>query len=62
MTSLGVVYFTVPYNRKGAFINWNRLNSMKTASETHYTRHVHSDKPLEVVVDGRTGKGAILTS
>jgi len=60
MTSLGVVYFTVPYNRKGSFVNWNLLNSMKTVSDTHYTRHVSSDKPLKVMVDGRTGKGVML--
>ncbi len=61
MTSLGVVYFTVPYNRRGSIINWNRLETMKTVYETQYIRHVSSNKPMKIVVDGRTGKGAILT-
>ncbi|MCK5132206.1 MAG: hypothetical protein KAR40_08670 [Candidatus Sabulitectum sp.] len=62
MTSLGVVYFTVPHNRSGSMINWEWLNSLEAVSETQYTRHVSVDKPIKVMVDGRTGKGAMLRS
>ncbi|MCK5786552.1 MAG: hypothetical protein KAH54_08335 [Candidatus Sabulitectum sp.] len=62
MTSLGVVYFTVPHNRSGSMINWEWLNSLEAASETQFTRHVYVEEPIKVMVDGRTGKGAMLRS
>jgi len=62
MTSLGVVYFTVPHNRSGSMINWKWLNSLEAVSETEFTRHVSVDEPIKVMVDGRTGKGAMLRS
>ena len=60
MTSLGVVYFTVPYNRSGSMINWEWLNSLEATSETEFTRHISVEEPIKVMVDGRTGKGAML--
>ena len=62
MTSLGVVYFTVPHNRSGSMINWEWLNSLEPVSETEYTRHVSVEEPIKVMVDGRTGIGAMLKS
>ncbi len=62
MTSLGVVYFTVPHNRSGSMINWQWLNSLEAVSETEFTRHVSVEEPIKVMVDGRTGKGAMLRS
>lgn len=60
MTSLGVVYFTVPFNRPGSMINWEWLNSLEPVSETVYTKHVRIEEPVTVMVDGRTGIGVML--
>ncbi len=62
MTSLGVVYFTVPHNRSGSMINWEWLNSLESVAETEFIRHVSVNEPVKVMVDGRTGKGAMLLS
>ena len=62
MTSLGVVYFTVPHNRSGSMIDWEWLDSLETVSETEFTRHVSVEEPIKVMVDGRTGIGAMLKS
>lgn len=60
MTSLGVVYFTVPHNRSGSMINWERLNSAEAVEETPHLRHVRLDGSVKVMVDGRTGRGAMV--
>jgi hypothetical protein len=62
MTSLGVVYFTVPFNRPGSMINWEWLNSLEPVTETAYTKHVRVLEPVKVMVDGRTGIGVMLKS
>lgn len=61
MTSLGVVYFTVPHNKSGALINWEWLETQETVSETEFLRHVKLAEPATVMVDGRSGAGAIVT-
>lgn len=61
MTSLGVVYFTVPHNHSGSMINWDRLRSAEALEETEHLRHVILDESVKVMVDGRTGTGAMVT-
>ncbi|HOP26129.1 MAG TPA: PEP/pyruvate-binding domain-containing protein [Candidatus Sabulitectum sp.] len=60
MTSLGVVYFTVPHNRSGSMINWERLNSAEAVEETPHLRHIRLGSSVKVMVDGRTGTGAMI--
>ncbi len=61
MTSLGVVYFTVPHNKPGTLINWSWLDTQETVAETEFLRHVSLNEPVTVMVDGRSGAGAIVT-
>jgi hypothetical protein len=58
VTGFGVFYFSIPYS--GAHqINWDALEQQKIIEKTNYIRHVKLDHPLEIKVDGRTGKGFI---
>jgi hypothetical protein len=61
MTSLGVVYFTVPHNRAGSAINWEMLASLPVEEETEYVKHIRFNEGIKVMVDGRTGIGAMIT-
>ncbi len=61
MTSLGVVYFTVPHNRSGSMINWDRLEDIQPEEDLEHVRHVRLKEPVSVMVDGRTGTGAMVT-
>ncbi len=61
MTSLGVVYFTVPHNRSGSMINWDLLSCLVPEEETEHVRHVRLAEEVKVMVDGRTGIGAMIT-
>ncbi len=59
ITCFRVLYFSLPYT--GEFrIDWNWLEQKETVCETEYIKHVKLDSPLQVKVDGRTGRGVIL--
>jgi CheY-like chemotaxis protein len=60
MTSLRIGYFTVPMNPEHGRIDWPRLNSMPAVGESENVRHLRFERPLEVLIDGRTGYGVIL--
>ena len=59
MTSLGVLYLSVPAPHKCP-IDWAWLRAQTAVRETEHVRHVRSEHPLSVRVDGRSGKGVIL--
>jgi hypothetical protein len=59
MTSLGIMYLTVPYGRGEAFIDWDGLSSGQVSSVGKYVKHIRFPSPLVVKVDGRSGKGVI---
>jgi hypothetical protein len=59
MTSLGVLYLSVPAPHKCP-IDWAWLQAQTAVRETEHLRHVRSEHPLSVRVDGRSGKGLIL--
>jgi hypothetical protein len=59
MTSLGVLYFSVSDPHKYP-VDWAWLQRQETVRETEYLRHVRSETPLSIRVDGRSGKGLIL--
>ena len=59
ITSLGISYFTIPYGKAGASVDWDWLNNDGNRVEGA-VRHRHTEKPLTVKVDGRTGQGIIL--
>jgi hypothetical protein len=59
ITSLGILYFTIPYGKKTATIDWDWLNSLSVVDQKKYVRHVRLDADLLVKVDGRTGNGVV---
>ncbi len=58
MTSFGISYFTVRHSDTPN-INWGWLDRQQAVSETLFVRHVHLDRPLDIRVDGRRGRGII---
>lgn len=59
ITCFRVLYFSLPFS--GAFkIDWNWLEQKETVYETDFIKHVKLETPLQVKVDGRTGRGVIL--
>lgn len=51
-------YFTV-HHRMEPGIDWETLNALPSESEREFVRHVRLQRPLQVRVDGRTGRGVI---
>ncbi len=60
LAAFHISYFMVRHDGEHS-INWGWLDSQPPVSETNYVRHVRSEAPLTVRVDGRTGRGVILT-
>jgi CheY-like chemotaxis protein len=60
LTSFRVGYFTInPYINEG-YYDVDYLNGLGTVYEDSYVRQIHFEKPLEIMVDGKRHKGAIL--
>jgi hypothetical protein len=60
IVSLGVKYFNLPHSRRNR-INWSWLGRQESAEENRFLRHVRLTRPLQVKVDGRSGRGVIHT-
>lgn len=60
ITSLGIGYFTIPANSYDEFLDWNWLDQQEAFYETDLVRHIKLTEPLEVILNGRKGKGTIL--
>jgi len=59
ITSLGIMYFTVPFGKKDQFIDWDWLKSIEVKSAGNYAVHLELPCELELKVDGRTGRGIV---
>ena len=60
LTSFGVGYLTInPYINEG-YYDVDYLNRLDVVYEDSFIRHIHFDKPLEIMIDGRRHKGAIM--
>ncbi len=62
LTTLNIAYFSVFLDKDPKAINYDILNSAKVIEETKYFKHVRFDKPVEVIIDGKKRRGAILKS
>ena len=60
VTSLGLGYFTVHGRDGGGTLRWDWLDRQPAATETELLRHVRLEKPLDIRIDGGTGRGVIL--
>jgi CheY-like chemotaxis protein len=60
LTSFRVGYFTInPYINEGYF-DVDYLNGIQAVYENEFIRHVRFEKPLEIMIDGKRHKGAIM--
>jgi hypothetical protein len=62
ITSLGIPYFTMPYGKEGAKIDWDWLTSHKIHHAEGVVKHIRLEEPLDVKVDGRSGQGIVIES
>lgn len=61
ITSFQVSYFTAKFTSDYK-IKWEWLSSQAVENDLNYVRHVRLAAPLNIKVDGRTGRGVILHS
>jgi CheY-like chemotaxis protein len=60
LTSFRVGYFTInPYISEGHY-DVEYLDKLDAVFENNFLRHVHFEKPLEIMIDGKNNKGVIM--
>ncbi|MGE5112165.1 MAG: PEP/pyruvate-binding domain-containing protein [Acidobacteriaceae bacterium] len=59
LTAFQVGYFTVNPDAGEGFVDWNWLASTPAAEENTCVRHLRFDRPLVVVMNGKTSQGMI---
>ncbi len=59
ITSLGIGYITVR-PEAGDSIDWQWLDSLPIAEETTHVRHVTLDRPMILMIDGRSAQAVVL--
>jgi len=52
-------YLTINGNSRKNYFDWDWLNSRKSVSETEFIRHVRLASPLDILIDGRSGKAVV---
>jgi hypothetical protein len=59
LTSFNVGYFTVNPDAGEGFVDWDWLAAQPSLQETAFVRHLRFEKPLVVLMNGRTNRGMI---
>ncbi|UCH66921.1 MAG: histidine kinase [Ignavibacterium sp.] len=59
ITSFKVGYFTVNSFIKVGYIDWQWLMEQAAVEELDFTKHLHFDKPLSILINGHMNKGII---
>jgi CheY-like chemotaxis protein len=60
LTSFRVGYMTINPFISDGFYDSAYLDGLEAVYEDEYVRHVHFDRPLEILIDGRTHRGAVM--
>ena len=60
LITFGIAYLTVNSSSARGFLDWDWLNAIEPESETANVRHVRLRKPLDIRIDGRSGKAVVL--
>ena len=55
LISMNTGYFTVPYNSKTDFIDWEWLKKQPLEEKTEHFIHIQTDDPTVIKMDGRNG-------
>jgi len=58
LSAFEVSYLTVPHTATPG-VDWDWLDALPTVAESEFLRHVRTDRPLTVKVDGYSGRGAV---
>lgn len=58
ITSMGVPYITITEGTK-EFLKWEWIESLTPVNETAHVKHVRTEHPMVVKIDGRTSQGII---
>jgi hypothetical protein len=59
LTSFRVGYFTINPAINNGCIDFDWLAKQPVAEQTEYVSHLHLEKPLDILIDGRVGNGVI---
>jgi len=59
LITFSIAYLTINSASKYNALDWDWLNSIEAVSETEYVRHVRLPQPLNILIDGRSGKAVI---
>lgn len=62
ITSFGVGYLTVHRRGGRGRVDFEWLDGLSASTETRFLRHVRLERPLDVRIDGRSGRGIVLKS
>jgi hypothetical protein len=60
LTAFQVGYFTVNPDAGEGFVDWEWLAAQPAAEEQGVVRHLHFNRPLTVVMNGKTNRGMVL--
>ena len=61
LTSFNAGYISIDeFSRPSDFIDFQALDSLPAINETGYFRHIRLDNPLQVCIDGRSSRAAII--
>jgi len=60
LTSFSVGYFTLSPNMPESFIDWNWLSNTEPLQQLKYVKHIHSEQPIVIKMNGRDNRGVIL--
>jgi len=60
LTSAGTVYLTINSRTSAGFVDWKWLGNAPAACDFELVRHVALPRPIQVRIDGRTGRCAVL--
>ncbi|HOX23752.1 MAG TPA: hypothetical protein PLL10_09825, partial [Elusimicrobiales bacterium] len=58
--SLGIGYLLINHLHRHGDVDWRWLDGKKARHDGKYLRHVRLDKPLDIRIDSRSGKGIVL--
>jgi hypothetical protein len=54
-----VGYMKIPVNSEENFIEWKKIKEFEAVEETRYYRHIRTEKPFKIKIDGKSGIGII---
>ncbi len=59
VTAMNIGYFSVPYGSSASFVDWKSLAALPCLFRGEYCVHARCEEPLELLMDGKKGHGAL---